>query len=320
MAFSKSLAMSQPFSRLISSLNVGIRAFTKALCTRRRTLLLKAKNTSCLHLVMADQKEEEDVRTVHSEPTETVMLFLKGKEKGDKVSSAREQLEGDSKAQFARLWDYGATLQKHNPGTCFKVKTIRPSPDLAPVFKRVYVRFEAYKTGFLEGCRPFIGLDGCHLKGLYGGHLLSVVARDGNDNMFPVVVAVVEAETRDSWSWFLTELIDDLGGSESLVFISDRQKGLVESFMDLLPTTEHRFCMRHLYANFKKKRSGKKVKDYLWNAVKAGTVNDFNYWIGKIRNLDKDGEIMNSQIFGEILVRSLLDLVGGTVVMVVVLL
>ncbi|KAK3010008.1 hypothetical protein RJ639_011867 [Escallonia herrerae] len=151
---------------------------------------------------------------------------------------AREQLEGDNKAQFARLWDYEATLQKHNPGTCFKVQTIRPSPNLAPVFNRVYVRFEAYKTGFLVGCRPFIGLDGCHLKGLYGGKLLSTVARDGNDNMFQVAVVVVEAETRDSWCWFLTELIDDLGGSESLIFISDRHK-------DRHPTNRSLFMAFH---------------------------------------------------------------------------
>ncbi|KAK3022792.1 hypothetical protein RJ639_046894 [Escallonia herrerae] len=102
-----------------------------------------------------------------------------------------------------------------------------------------------FRKGELRTIRPFIGLDGCHLKGLYGGQLLSAVARDGNDNMFPVAVVVVEAKLGDSWSWFLTELIDDLRGSESLVFISDRQKGLVESFKDLLPTTEHRFCMRH---------------------------------------------------------------------------
>ncbi|KAK3031266.1 hypothetical protein RJ639_035566 [Escallonia herrerae] len=137
-------------------------------------------------------------------------------------------------------------------GHASKLRHLRPSPELAPIFKRVYVRFEAYKTGFLKECRPFIGLDGCHLKGLYGGQLLSAMARDGNDNMFHVVVAVVEAETKDSWSWFLTELVDDLGGSDNLVFIFDTQKGLVESFKDLLPTIEHRFCMRHMYANFKK--------------------------------------------------------------------
>ena len=32
-----------------------------------------------------------------------------------------------------------------------------------PKFKRMYVRFNAQKVGFLGGCRPFIGLDGCHI-------------------------------------------------------------------------------------------------------------------------------------------------------------
>ena len=32
-----------------------------------------------------------------------------------------------------------------------------------PKFKRMYVSFNAQKVGFLGGCRPFIGLDGCHI-------------------------------------------------------------------------------------------------------------------------------------------------------------
>ena len=38
-------------------------------------------------------------------------------------------------------------------------------------------------------------------------------------------------------------------------------QGLVPTIQDLLPTAEHRFCMRHLYANFRKRFSGKKIKD-----------------------------------------------------------
>ena len=41
-------------------------------------------------------------------------------------------------------------------------------------------------------CRPLVGLDGCHLKGKFGGHKLSAIARDGNDNIFPVALGVVE--------------------------------------------------------------------------------------------------------------------------------
>ncbi|GAV56914.1 LOW QUALITY PROTEIN: hypothetical protein CFOL_v3_00453, partial [Cephalotus follicularis] len=43
-------------------------------------------------------------------------------------------------------------------------------------FKRVFVCYEAMKTGFFEGCRPFIGLDGCHLKWPFGGLLLGAIS------------------------------------------------------------------------------------------------------------------------------------------------
>ena len=67
----------------------------------------------------------------------------------------------------------------------------------------MYIRYNAQKVGFLEGCRPIIGLDGCHLKGRFGGKILSATTKDGNDNIFPVALAVAEQENRDSWVWFL---------------------------------------------------------------------------------------------------------------------
>ena len=98
-------------------------------------------------------------------------------------------------------------------------------------FKRMYIRYNAQKVDFLSGCRPFIGLDGCHSKGRFGGQLLSATAKDGNDNIFPVAMAVVEQENKDSWTWFLEQFADDIGRPEelNLVFISDRQKVLSSS-------------------------------------------------------------------------------------------
>ena len=58
-------------------------------------------------------------------------------------------------------------------------------------FKRMYVRFNAQKVGFLGGCRPFIGLDGCHIKHRFGGQILSAIAKDANDNIFLVTMAVI---------------------------------------------------------------------------------------------------------------------------------
>ena len=127
---------------------------------------------------------------------------------------AKIVIEGDHKKQYARLWDYCETVRRYNPNSCLKLMVDRPTIGLEPRFQRMYVRLGAQKEGFLASCRPVIGLDGCHLKGHYGGQLLSAIGRDGNDDMFPVAILVVEAENKDSWTWFMSELMDDIGRVE----------------------------------------------------------------------------------------------------------
>jgi hypothetical protein len=63
----------------------------------------------------------------------------------------------------------------------------------------MYICLDACKNGFINGCRPVICLDGCHLKVEYGGQLLCAIGKDGNDDIFPIAFAVAEAETRESW-------------------------------------------------------------------------------------------------------------------------
>jgi hypothetical protein len=98
--------------------------------------------------------------------------------------------------------------------------------DAGPVFKRIYVCFYACKRAFATTCRPLIGLDGCFLKGRDGGHLLAAIGKDGNNQMLPIAFAVVEAETKEVWDWFLELLLGDLNGiaNKKWSFISDQQK------------------------------------------------------------------------------------------------
>ena len=91
-------------------------------------------------------------------------------------------------------------------------------------FKRLYICLEGYKKGFLAGCRPFIGLDACHLKNKSGGQLITVVCKDTNEEYFPFAYAVVEAETNDSWTWFINLLLVDIGQNRRWVFMLDQQK------------------------------------------------------------------------------------------------
>jgi len=70
---------------------------------------------------------------------------------------------------------------------------------------------QGLKKDRLFSCKPIIGVDGCFLKGKYGGELLTNVGRDGNDQMLPLAYAVVEVKNKETWTWFLDLMIEDLG-------------------------------------------------------------------------------------------------------------
>ena len=94
---------------------------------------------------------------------------------------------------------------------------------------------DACRRGFLEGCRPVIGIDGCHLKGPFGGILLAVLSVKANLGWFPVAYALVEQEKGQTWEWCLTLLREAVGrdiNAKPWCIISDRQK--VTSYAILL--------------------------------------------------------------------------------------
>jgi len=137
---------------------------------------------------------------------------------------AYTNIDGSFKEQYKRIYDYAHELLRSNP--CSTVKVHVEENEGNPIFKRLYVCLKAYEDNFVS-CRPIIGVDGCFLKGKYGGELLTTVGRDGNDQMLPLAYAVVEVENKETWSWLLDLMIGDLGGPEvcsSYTFISDQQK------------------------------------------------------------------------------------------------
>jgi hypothetical protein len=138
---------------------------------------------------------------------------------------AGKQIYGRLEFQFERLWDYCETVRRTNRASVVLMKVERPCLEVPPKFHKLYMSFTAMKKGFLDGCRPVIRVDGCFLKGPFKGMLLAAVGRDSNDNMYPSAYAVVEVETKDSWTWFLKTLVSDLGTHNQHArptFISDR--------------------------------------------------------------------------------------------------
>ena len=113
-----------------------------------------------------------------------------------------------------------------NPGSTVHVETEADEFSGKERFRRLYICFAALKKGFKEGCRPVLGVDGCHLRGPHPGVLLTAVGIDANDCIYPVAYAVVETENKSSWTWFIEFLKFDLTiqDQRQWTFISDRQK------------------------------------------------------------------------------------------------
>ncbi|XP_019184396.1 PREDICTED: uncharacterized protein LOC109179346 [Ipomoea nil] len=206
------------------------------------------------------------------------------------ITKAKAVIEGEAMDFFNKIWDYKLEIQKRNPRTSVEVKETDLLYDGRPRFLRMYFCWEASKDGY-KFCRKLIGVDGCHLKSKFGGILVTAVGIDGNDSIFPLAYALVEGETKESWSWFLKFLKRDLEitteDQHELTFISDKQKGLLPAFEAVLPHASHRFCVRHLHGNMKVAGFvGKAMKDALWAAAKATTVNMFYDAMAEIKGLD----------------------------------
>ncbi|KAF6158490.1 hypothetical protein GIB67_022087 [Kingdonia uniflora] len=145
------------------------------------------------------------------------------------------------------------------------------------------VMFKASYDGWLRGCRPVLGLDGCFLKGKYGGVCLSIIGLDGNNGLFPAATYFCKSECYDTLSTFLQALQPWLDQHDAkLTFISDRQKGLIKAVADNFHHCNHRFCFRHMYKNFKKIYRGTHLEKLSWNAARAYKTIDKDNFLAKL--------------------------------------
>ncbi|XP_021759165.1 uncharacterized protein LOC110724075 [Chenopodium quinoa] len=145
------------------------------------------------------------------------------------------------------------------------------------LFTSVFISFAGQWKGFLAGCRPLIGVDGAHLKGNYGGILLFAVGLDGNNEIYPIALAIVSVEDKESWSYFFWHLYNIVKQSnrQHWTIISDRQKRVDLALKDVWPDAKRRYCCRHLSRNYKKEFPVSLMYTLFWRACNA--TNKFTF-------------------------------------------
>lgn len=164
---------------------------------------------------------------------------------------AREQLQGSYRESYSQLPLFCEKIMETNPGSLATLSTKEDSS-----FRQLFVSFHASISGFHQ-CRPLIFLDSTLLYSKYQGTLLAATAADGNDDFFPVAFAVVDEETENNWHWFLSQLKSALSTSEQITFVSDFQKGIRASLLDIFgKECYHGYCLRCLAEKLNKDLKG----------------------------------------------------------------
>ncbi|KAL6333931.1 hypothetical protein AAG906_039345 [Vitis piasezkii] len=127
----------------------------------------------------------------------------------DECSSKVKDFEHDHGVQltYNQAWHlkekakeriYGAPRESYTfvPWLCHRLREINPGTIAEYTsdeghFMQLFIAHAFSIQGFIKGCRPVLAIDSCHLSGPYKGALLSAIAYDADDGMFPLALGVV---------------------------------------------------------------------------------------------------------------------------------
>lgn len=90
-----------------------------------------------------------------------------------------------------------------NPSSTVQLCTKIVTSDIPHAFDCSYICLEACKRRFKARYRPIIVLDGCLL--------LRRNWVDENNAYFIIAYAFMDSKSKDTWLWFLTRILEDLG-------------------------------------------------------------------------------------------------------------
>jgi len=113
--------------------------------------------------------------------------------------------------------------------------------------------------------------------------LLTIIAQDGNRNIFPLAFAIVEGETKEAMIWFFHLLGEYVTPQPNICLITDRGATILSALQSLDVAWEEDglssiFCIRHIASNFNKKFKNAKLKRQLIN-IGMFTLFNFKYTI-----------------------------------------
>ncbi|KAH9750661.1 SWIM-type domain-containing protein [Citrus sinensis] len=112
--------------------------------------------------------------------------------------------------------------------------------------------------------------DGTHLKGLYRGSMFVATCLDGNNQLYPLAIGIMDSENNDAWEWFMMKLHGVIGDRPELVIISDRCTAIRRAVLKVFHNATHGVCFYHVKGNIK---SQFRMSKALWDQFEPAFIN-----------------------------------------------
>ncbi|KAM3266008.1 hypothetical protein P3L10_003002 [Capsicum annuum] len=166
-----------------------------------------------------------------------------------------------------------------NPGSSYSIMVHQINGS----FVYYFLAFGAYIMGYAH-MRKVIIVDDTYLYGKYGGVLLSAVAQDTENHIFPITFCVVDKENDASWTFFFQKLKSIVEDELDLRVFSDRHINIANAFSRVYSRSHYELCMRHLAENLRiNQHCGEHLYPF-YAAAKTYTVDEFSEHFAELKN------------------------------------
>ena len=194
-------------------------------------------------------------------------------------------------SQIGLLRSYASEITTKNEGSIFNIECHEN------VFQKLFVTLGCWME-MLKYSTKMIFLDGTFLNGEAKGTLLTATSLDSNNNLFNIGFAIVDVENSSNWTWFANNLKNSIKEIETkdIVFVSDREKGLINAIQTVFSASTHIFCMKHIIRNMSARFPMREITPIVWKAAYATSELRFNTYMNQIEIISRDAAAFLSSI------------------------
>ncbi|KAF7699624.1 hypothetical protein CDIK_1114 [Cucumispora dikerogammari] len=150
-------------------------------------------------------------------------------------------------------------------------------------FKRFFFLWNSSKE-FFPTSRKELYLEETFLTDPNKGTLLVAVSQDACDQLFLIVVAIVESENSESSNWFIEQLNISINiNSPNVIIMSDRKMDIINAVNQIAPLCLRIFCVRHIAKNLRSSFRDNIAMEYYWRSVNTYSTDEFNNQMSKLQ-------------------------------------